>query len=136
MGVEGVDRLQPPCLAFLALGLRPYHWLPVGRENEAGASIREFHAIAGRLVDVEEERPLYGVLVGAGFNVHAVAIAELPIPLPQTVRPIGITRRAGWVATTAQSEFLDDLRAALHEDDGKLGDGAGERLRPKLRVAR
>jgi len=49
-------------------------------------------------------------------ELRAGAIAELPIPLPQTTRPIGITRRSGWLATTAQREFLDDLRTALDED--------------------
>jgi DNA-binding transcriptional LysR family regulator len=50
-------------------------------------------------------------------EVRSGAIAELPIPLPQTTRPIGITRRTGWLATKAQREFLDDLRTALREDE-------------------
>ena len=49
-------------------------------------------------------------------ELQSGAIVELPTPLLQTTRPIGITRRSGWVATKAQTEFLDDLKTALHED--------------------
>lgn len=38
-------------------------------------------------------------------------IAELPIELEGSARPIGLTVRAGWVPTKAQAEFLEDLRA-------------------------
>jgi DNA-binding transcriptional LysR family regulator len=40
-------------------------------------------------------------------------IARLPFDSTWTARPIGLTFRSGWVPTRAQSEFLEDLRAAM-----------------------
>lgn len=53
-------------------------------------------------------------------EVQSGAIGALPISLRQTTRAIGLTRRVGWVPTTTQQEFLDDLRAALREDDDEI----------------
>ena len=72
MGMKRLDRLQPPCLALLALFFGPDDRLPVGGEDEAGAGVGDFDAVAAGLVDVEEERLLDGVLVRAGLDVEAV----------------------------------------------------------------
>jgi len=72
VGMERLDRLQPPRLALLALFLGPDDRLPVGRENEAGAGVGDLDAVAAGLVDVEEERLLDRVLVRAGLDVDAV----------------------------------------------------------------
>ena len=72
MGVEGLDRLQPPGLALLALFLGPDDRLPVGREDQAGAGVGDLDAVAAGLVDVEEEGLLDRVLVRAGLDVDAV----------------------------------------------------------------
>ena len=42
------------------------------------------------------------------------SVVQLPAHLPDTSRPIGLTFRAGWVPTKAQSEFLADIREATH----------------------
>ncbi len=72
MGVEALDRLQPPGLALLALGFRPHDRLPVGRQHQPRAGIGDLDAVAAGFVDVEEEGLLDRVLVRAGFDVHAV----------------------------------------------------------------
>src|SRR5258708_7479432 len=72
VGVKRLDGLQPPRLALLALFLGPDDRLPVRREDEAGAGVGDFDAIAAGLVDVEEERLLDGMLVRAGLDVDAV----------------------------------------------------------------
>src|SRR6202012_4025809 len=72
MGMEGLDRLQSPRLAFLSLFLGPYDWLPVWRQNEPRAGVGDLDPVAAWLVDVEEKRLLDGVLVRAGLDVDAV----------------------------------------------------------------
>jgi hypothetical protein len=72
VGVEALDGLQPPGLALLALGLGPGDGLPIGIEDQAGAGIRDLDAISGRLVDIEKEGLLDGVLVRAGLDEDAV----------------------------------------------------------------
>ncbi len=72
VGVEGLDGLQAPGLALLALGLGPDDRLPVRGEDEAGAGVGDFDAVAAGLVDVEEEGLLDGVLVRAGLDEDAV----------------------------------------------------------------
>src|SRR5262245_967990 len=72
VGVEALDRLEPPRLPFLPFCLRPHDRLPVGREHQARAGAVELDAIAARLVDVQEERLLDGVLVRPRLDVHAV----------------------------------------------------------------
>src|SRR5262245_42044576 len=71
VGVEGLDGLQAPGLAPLALGLGPHDGLPVGRQHQARAGVGDLDAVTAGLVDVEEERLLDGVLVRAGLDVHA-----------------------------------------------------------------
>src|SRR3954468_23182044 len=63
VGVERLDRLQPPGLALLALFLGPDDRLPVGRENEAGAGVGDLDAVAAGLPDIQEEGLLDRVLV-------------------------------------------------------------------------
>ena len=41
MGVEALDRLQPPGLALAAIGLGPDHRLPVRSEDQPGAGVGE-----------------------------------------------------------------------------------------------
>src|SRR5260370_29201582 len=72
VGVERLDRLQPPRLALLALFLGPHDRLPVWCQDQAGAGLGDFDAVAAGLVDVEEEGLLDRVLVRAGFDVDAV----------------------------------------------------------------
>jgi hypothetical protein len=71
VGVERVDRLQPPRLALGAFGGGPADGLPVGGEDDAGAGVAQFDPVAAGLPDVEEERLLNGVLVRSGLDVHA-----------------------------------------------------------------
>src|SRR5439155_18683669 len=70
--MKRLDRLQPPRLALLALLLGPDDRLPVRREDQAGAGVGDFDAVAAGLIDVEEERLLDRVLVRAGLDVDAV----------------------------------------------------------------
>jgi DNA-binding transcriptional LysR family regulator len=45
-------------------------------------------------------------------EVNLGALCVLPIPLPHTRRPIGLTVRRDWIPTAVQRDFLDQLRAA------------------------
>src|SRR6266576_2419666 len=72
VGMKRLDRLQPPRLALLALFFGPHDRLPVGREDETGAGVGDFDAVAAGLVDIEEECLLDGVLVRAGLDIDAV----------------------------------------------------------------
>src|SRR5882672_6463540 len=70
--MKRLDRLQPPRLALLALLLGPHDRLPVRRQDEAGAGVGDFDAVAAGLVDVEEEGLLDRMLVRAGLDEDAV----------------------------------------------------------------
>src|SRR5438105_1850889 len=72
MGVERLDRLQPPRLTLLALLLRPHDRLPVRRQDQARTGIGHLDAVAAGLVDIEEEGLLDRVLVRAGLDMDAV----------------------------------------------------------------
>ena len=72
MGMKRLDGLQSPRLALLALFFGPHDRLPVGREDETGAGVGDFDAVAAGLVDVEEKRLLDGMLVRAGLDIDAV----------------------------------------------------------------
>src|SRR2546421_11547672 len=72
MGMERGDRLQAPGLALLALRLRPHDRLPVRSEDQSRAGVGDFHPVAARLVNVEEERLLDRMLVRAGLDEDAV----------------------------------------------------------------
>lgn len=43
-------------------------------------------------------------------EVRLGAVAILPFQFDQTLRPIGLTTRQGWLPTKAQQDFLDDLQ--------------------------
>src|ERR1700748_3027220 len=72
VGVKGLDGLQAPALALLALFLGPHDRLPVRRQNQPRARIGDFDPVAAGFVDVEEERLLDGVFVWAGLDIDAV----------------------------------------------------------------
>src|SRR5919198_5052857 len=77
VGVEGLDRLQPPGLTLGPLRLRPGDDLPVGGEDQARAGVADLDAVAARLVDVQEKGLLDGVLVRAGLDEDAVLQADV-----------------------------------------------------------
>src|SRR5690348_6374951 len=72
VGVEGLDRLQPPGLALLALFLGPDDRLPVGRQDQPRAGVGDRDAVATGLPDIKEEGLLDRMLVRAGLDVDAV----------------------------------------------------------------
>jgi LysR family transcriptional regulator, regulator for genes of the gallate degradation pathway len=49
-------------------------------------------------------------------EVASGAFWIVPLPLGQTAHPIGMTRRAGWLPTKAQQEFIDAVRATLRDE--------------------
>ena len=49
-------------------------------------------------------------------EVQRGEITVLPIPMPDSARPIGVTVRAGWRPTATQEAFLKHLRAACEMD--------------------
>ncbi len=69
--MEALDRLQAPRLAFRPFRQGPGDGLPVRRQDQPGPGVAQFDPVAARLVDVEEERLLDRVLVGAGLDVGA-----------------------------------------------------------------
>src|SRR5712664_3230309 len=117
MRVKRLDRLQSPRLALLALFLGPHDRLPVRGENETGAGVGDFDAVAAGLVDVEEEGLLDGVLVRNGLDVDAVLEKNVggaqnagPCPMSPSVQPISnpdpfsaATRRSSACALRARS---------------------------------
>src|SRR5262249_60061430 len=70
--MEALGRLQAPGLALLALFLRPGDWPPVRRQHKACTGIGYLDPVAARLVDIEEEGLLDGVLVGPGLDEDSV----------------------------------------------------------------
>src|SRR5215813_1500970 len=72
VGVEGLDGLQSPRLALLALIFGPDDGLPVGRQDEPRAGICYLDAVAAGLPDIEEEGLLDRVLVRTGLDMHTV----------------------------------------------------------------
>ena len=70
--VERFDGFESPGLSFFTFFFRPHDGLPVGGQDQAGAGVGDFHAVAAGLVDVEEKCLLHGVLVRAGFDEDAV----------------------------------------------------------------
>lgn len=52
------------------------------------------------------------------------AMRILPFPMPGTARPIGLTLRAGWMPTRAQSDFLSLLRPEPADRGASLDGGA------------
>lgn len=55
-------------------------------------------------------------------EVASGALGVLPLPLVQTARPIGLTRRADWLPTKAQQEFLVALKDILRDEDPTLSE--------------
>src|SRR5690348_12148083 len=72
VGIKALDRLEPPGLAFLALGFGPGDGLPVRREDQSRAGVGELDAVAGRLPDIDKEGLLDCVLVRSGLDEDAV----------------------------------------------------------------
>src|SRR6478609_4799392 len=75
--MERRDRLGSPRLALSSLRLRPDDRLPVGGEDEPRTGVADLEAIATRLVHVQEERLLDGVLVRPRLDLHAVVEADV-----------------------------------------------------------
>jgi LysR family transcriptional regulator, regulator for genes of the gallate degradation pathway len=50
------------------------------------------------------------------YEIQAGEVAVLPIPMPDSARPIGVTVRAGWRPTATQEAFLRHLRMACEMD--------------------
>jgi hypothetical protein len=72
VGVERLDGLQPPSLALLALLLGPHDRLPVRRQDQPRAGVRDLDAVAAGLPDIEEEGLLDRMLVRPGLDVDAM----------------------------------------------------------------
>ncbi len=53
-------------------------------------------------------------------DLAAGTLVSLPIPLPGSARPIGLTTRAGWQPTATQARFLDILRAICGRDTSRI----------------
>src|SRR5690348_14240287 len=80
VGVEGLDRLQAPGLALGPFGLGPGDRAPVRRQHQPGDRIAQLDPVPARLVDVEEERLLDGVLVRSGLDENPVVQADVGGP--------------------------------------------------------
>ena len=70
--MEGLDRLQSPCLSLLAFCLTPHNWLPIRCEDEARTGVGDFKTIATRFIHVQEEGLLDGVFMRTRFDENAV----------------------------------------------------------------
>jgi hypothetical protein len=75
--MEGLDGLQPPCLALGAFGVGPVHGLPIRRNHQAGTGVAQLDPVASGLVDVEEEGLLDGVLVRTGLDEDALVDGQV-----------------------------------------------------------
>ncbi len=51
------------------------------------------------------------------LEIRQGLIAQLPVPLPGSMRPIGVTARAGWRPTPAQQALIAHLAAASMPDE-------------------
>ncbi len=71
---------------------------------ESGSVIlaRELLDMTGHLACLSRAQARVGVARGL--------MAILPVEVPGSARPIGITLRAGWLPTRAQDDFLTQLR--------------------------
>lgn len=72
MGMETLDCLQPPGLAFFAVAFGPDHGFPIRLENQPRTGICQLHAVACRLPDIEKEGALDCMFMGPGFDVNTV----------------------------------------------------------------
>lgn len=77
MHMKGRHNLQSPRLALLALLLRPHDRLLVWREDEARAGSGDLETVPTRLVGVEEEGLLDGVLVRPRLDEHVLFEADV-----------------------------------------------------------
>jgi hypothetical protein len=129
MRVEAFNRLESPCLSFLSLRFRPPNWLPIRRKNETRAGIRNFHAIAAGLVDVEKERLLDGVFVRPRFDKDPVLEKDIGAPqyilatidgvsnvVKATLHAVRLTRVGEIVALVRASEPHSSLSAVVEND--------------------
>lgn len=73
-------------------------------ETSSVVLMRQTLAISDHLGFVSAGQVIYDVQLGS--------LIRLPLNLHGTVRPIGLTIRAGWVPTKAQADFLDATRNA------------------------
>lgn len=55
-------------------------------------------------------------------ELRAGTLAQVPVAMPDTARPIGLIARAGWAPTAAQSALMAALRQAAAALEGQGGD--------------
>src|SRR6202522_3958134 len=55
VGMEGLNRFQPPRLSFLAVFLGPDNRLPVRRQNQPRPGIGDLDPVAAGLINIEEK---------------------------------------------------------------------------------
>src|SRR5215469_11041111 len=115
VSVERPDRRQAPRLAFGPIGLRPGNRRPVRREYQPRARVAQLDAVASRLVDVQEERLLNGVLVRPGLDEHARVEAD--VRRPEHVLP-GVGREGDVMQPPARTGPV----VGVHEVVGLLGE--------------
>src|ERR1700750_3347030 len=77
VGVKGLERLQAPGLALVPFGPGPGDRAPVRRQHQPGDRVAQLDPVPARLVDVEEERLLDGVLVRSGLDENPVVQADV-----------------------------------------------------------
>jgi hypothetical protein len=54
-------------------------------------------------------------------EIRLGAVVAVPLDLADTARPIGLTHRADWLPTQAQSDFLAELRDVAAAFGGSAG---------------
>jgi LysR family transcriptional regulator, regulator for genes of the gallate degradation pathway len=77
-------------------------------ETSSSVMVRGLLLESDRLAVISAHQLRYEVLGGE--------ITVLPIPMPDSERPIGVTVRAGWRPTATQEAFLKHLRAACEAE--------------------
>src|ERR1700760_514076 len=147
VGVEGLDRLQAPGLALGPFGLGPGDRAPVRRQHQPCDRIAQLDPVPARLVDVEEERLLDGVLVRSGLDENPVVQADVGGPddvlarvrrerdvVQAPARPGPVARVHQVVALVGEVQPLRGDRAVVELD--LLGDPPAEHIADEVPVRR
>ncbi len=88
----------------------------VRREGRHGITESSFSVLV-RVLLLESDRLAIMPAHQLRHEVKRGEIAVLPIAMPDSARPIGVTVRAGWRPTATQEAFLRHLRAACEMDE-------------------